>query len=176
MRTIEPGEALVYEFGAAVIEPDGLEPADRQYVLIQSELYLGAQGGPASAAKVSAMAPDVVAFNGRAFQYAAHPLTATAGERVRIWVLDAGPNADLSFDVVGTQFDTVWSGDAYSVFRGRSTDGITQGATGAQVLPLLAAQGGFVEFVPPKPGHYAIVNHQMSLAEKGAKGSLEVTD
>lgn len=202
MRTIEPGESLVYEFtagrsgiwmyhcgtmpmtqhiangmfGAVVIEPDGLEPADRQYVLIQSELYLGAQRGPASAAKVSAMAPDVVAFNGRAFQYAAHPLTATAGERVRIWVLDAGPNADLSFHVVGTQFDTVWSEGAYSVFRGQSTDGFTQGATGAQVLPLLAAQGGFVEFVPPEPGHYAIVNHQMSLAEKGAKGVLEVTD
>lgn len=202
MRTIEPGESLVYEFtagrsgiwmyhcgtmpmtqhiangmfGAVVIEPDGLEAVDRQYVLIQSEMYLGAQGGPASAAKASAMAPDVVAFNGRAFQYAAHPLTATAGERVRIWVLDAGPNADLSFHVVGTQFDTVWSEGAYSVHRGVSTDGITQGVTGAQVLPLLAAQGGFVEFVPPEPGHYAIVNHQMSLAEKGAKGILEVTE
>jgi len=200
MRTIEPGESLVYEFtagrsgiwmyhcgtmpmtqhiangmfGAVVIEPDGLEPVERQYVLIQSELYLGAQGGPASAAKASAMAPDVVAFNGRAFQYAAHPLAATAGERVRIWVLDAGPNADLAFHVVGTQFDTVWSEGGYSVYRGVSTDGITQGATGAQVLPLLAAQGGFVEFVPPEPGHYAIVNHQMSLAEKGAKGVLEV--
>lgn len=201
MRTIEPGESLVYEFtagragiwmyhcgtmpmtqhiangmfGAVVIEPDGLEPVDRQYVLIQSELYLGADGGPASAAKAAAMAPDVVAFNGRAFQYAAHPLTARAGERVRFWVLDAGPNADLSFHVVGTQFDTVWSEGAYSVYQGKSTDGITQGATGAQVLPLLAAQGGFVEFVPPEPGHYAIVNHQMSLAEKGAKGVLEVT-
>jgi nitrite reductase (NO-forming) len=43
------------------------------------------------------------------------------------------------------------------------------------VLPLLAAQGGFVEFVPPEAGHYAIVNHQMSLMEQGAKGILEVT-
>lgn len=202
MRTIEPGESLVYEFvagrsgiwmyhcgtmpmtqhiangmfGAVVIEPYGLEPVDREYVLIQSELYLGAEGGPASATKAAAMQPDVVAFNGRAFQYAAHPLTATTGERVRIWVLDAGPNADLSFHVVGTQFDTVWSEGAYSIYGGASTDGITQGTTGAQVLPLLAAQGGFVEFVPPEAGHYAIVNHQMSLAEKGAKAVLKVTD
>lgn len=201
MRTIEPGESLVYEFtagragiwmyhcgtmpmtqhiangmfGAVVIEPDGLEPVDRQYVLIQSEMYLGAEGGPASATKVAAMEPDVVAFNGRAFQYASHPLTAVAGERVRMWVLDAGPNADLSFHVVGTQFDTVWNEGSYSIYRGTSTDGITQGTTGAQVLPLLAAQGGFVEFVPPEAGHYAIVNHQMSMAEKGAKGVLEVT-
>ena len=207
MRTIEPGQSLVYEFtagrsgiwmyhcgtmpmtqhiangmfGAVVIEPDGLEPVDRQYVLIQSELYLGAQGGPASAAKLAAVQPDVVAFDGRAFQYAAHPLTAVAGERVRIWVLDAGPNESLAFHVVGTQFDTVWSEGAYSVYRGAPTGGVTQGAassqgvTGAQVLPLLAAQGGFVEFVPPEAGHYAIVNHQMSLMEKGAKGILEVT-
>ncbi|MCB2411685.1 multicopper oxidase domain-containing protein [Demequina sp. TTPB684] len=201
MRTIEPGESLVYEFtagragiwmyhcgtmpmtqhiangmfGAVVIEPDGLEPVDRQYVLIQSEMYLGSEGGTTSPTKAAAVQPDVVAFNGRAFQYAAHPLTAVAGERVRMWVLDAGPNADLSFHVVGTQFDTVWNEGSYSVYRGASTDGITQGVTGAQVLPLLAAQGGFVEFVPPEAGHYAIVNHKMSLAEKGAKGVLEVT-
>jgi hypothetical protein len=29
------------------------------------------------------------------------------GDRVRIWVLDAGPSASWSFRVVGTQFDTV---------------------------------------------------------------------
>jgi len=201
MRTIEPGESLVYEFtagragiwmyhcgtmpmtqhiangmfGAVVIEPDELETVDRQYVLIQSEMYLGGEGGTTSPTKAAAMQPDVVAFNGRAFQYAAHPLTASTGERVRMWVLDAGPNADLSLHVVGTQFDTVWNEGSYSVYRGASTDGVTQGTTGAQVLPLLAAQGGFVELVAPEAGHYAIVNHQMSLAEKGAKGVLEVT-
>lgn len=202
MRTLEPGESLVYEFtanrsgiwmyhcgtmpmtqhiangmfGAVVIEPEGLEPVDRSYVLIQSEMYLGAEGGPASAVKAAAAAPDVVAFNGRAFQYAAHPLTAAVGERVRFWVLDAGPSTDLSFHVVGAQFDTVWSEGSYSVYRGSSTDGLTQGTTGAQVLPLLAAQGGFVEMVATEPGHYAFVNHIMSSAEKGAKGILEVTE
>jgi nitrite reductase (NO-forming) len=56
---------------------------------------------------------------------------------------------------------------AYSVRAGTST--------GAQVLPLLAAQGGFVEFQPNEAGHYAFVDHAMSLAEKGAHGMLEVT-
>lgn len=200
MRTIEPGESLVYEFtanrsgvwmyhcstmpmtqhiangmfGAVIIEPDGLERVDREYVLIQSELYLGAEGGPASDVKAAALDADVMAFNGRAFQYAAHPLPATVGERVRFWVLDAGPAQPLSFHVVGAQFDTVWTEGAYSVYRGRSTDGITAGVTGAQTLPLLAAQGGFVEFVAPEPGHYSFVNHLMQLAEKGATGVLEV--
>ncbi len=200
MRTLEPGESLEYTFtahragiwmyhcstmpmsnhiangmfGAVVIEPDGLEPVDRSYVLLQSEQYLGADGEPADAAKVATGIPDVVAFNGRAFQYDEHPLTARAGERVRLWVLDAGPNVPLAFHVVGTQFDTVWREGAYSVYRGTSTDGRTQGTTGAQLLPLLAAEGGFVELVAPEPGHYSFVDHAMSLAEKGAHGVLEV--
>jgi nitrite reductase (NO-forming) len=41
-------------------------------------------------------------------------------------------------------------------------------------LPLLTAEGGFVEFVPREAGHYAFVNHAMSLSEKGAHGILEV--
>jgi nitrite reductase (NO-forming) len=200
MRTIEPGESLEYTFtadragiwlyhcstmpmsehiadgmfGAVVIEPDGLPSVDEQYVLIQSEEYLGPDGQPADAAKVATGIPDVVAFNGRAFQYDAHPLTAKPGDRVRLWVLDAGPNDDLAFHVVGAQFDTVWTEGAYSVYHGASTDGQTQGTTGAQVLPLMAAQGGFVELVPQQAGHYPFVNHQMSLAEKGAHGILEV--
>lgn len=202
MRTIEPGEILEYSFtanragiwmyhcstmpmshhiangmfGAVVIEPVGLEAVDRQYVLVQSDQYLGSDGGPADAAKVAAGIPDLVTFNGRAFQYDAHPLTADVGDRVRIWVLDAGPNASVSFHVVGTQFDTVWREGAYTVHRGTATDGLTPGGTGAQTLSLLAAEGGFVELVPVEAGHYALVNHQMSLAEKGAHGILDVTD
>jgi len=202
MRTIEPGESLEYTFtatragiwmyhcstmpmsqhiangmfGAVVIEPVDLEPVDRQFVLVQSDQYLGADGAPADAAKVAAGIPDVVGFNGRAFQYDAHPLAARAGERVRIWVLDAGPNASWSFHVVGTQFDTVWSEGAYTVRHGVSSDGLTSGVTGVQTLALLAAEGGFVELVPVEAGHYALVNHQMSLAEKGAHGLLEVSD
>ena len=189
MRTIEPGESLVYEFtanrpgiwmyhcstmpmsqhiasgmfGAVVIEPEGLAPVDETYVVVQSELYLSADSGPADTAKLAALAPDVVAFNGRAFQYAAHPLTAHSGDRVRIWVLDAGPNMPLSFHVVGAQFDTVW------------TEGAAVATTGAQVLPLQPAQGGFVEFTAGEPGHYSFVNHTMSLAEKGAQGVLTVS-
>lgn len=202
MRTIEPGESLEYTFtanragiwmyhcatmpmsqhiangmfGAVVIEPPDLEPVDRQYVLVQSEQYLGADGAPADPAKIAAGVPDLVTFNGRAFQYDAHPLTATVGERVRVWVLNAGPDAALSFHVVGAQFDTVWREGSYSVHRGVATDGITRATTGAQSLPLLAAEGGFVELVPGEAGHYPLVNHLMSLAEKGAHGVLEVTD
>ena len=45
-----------------------------------------------------------------------------------------------------------------------------------QVLSLGAAEGGFVEFTPLEAGHYAFVNHALSLAEKGQTGVFEVTD
>ena len=45
---------------------------------------------------------------------------------------------------------------------------------GAQVLPLLPAQGGFVELTLPEAGHYSFVTHVMADAERGAKGVFEV--
>ncbi|MFP5368940.1 MAG: hypothetical protein ACLGIS_19350, partial [Actinomycetes bacterium] len=48
-------------------------------------------------------------------------------------------------------------------------------ATPRQVLPLLPAQGGFVELELPEPGHYPFVSHVMVDAERGAHGVLEVS-
>ncbi|TFC52149.1 MULTISPECIES: multicopper oxidase domain-containing protein [Cryobacterium] len=196
MRSIAPGQSLSYRFtatssgiwlyhcstmpmsvhiangmfGAVVIDPAGLTPVDREYVLVQSELYLGAQGGEADADKVAAQFPDLVVFNGIANQYGARPLTAKVGERVRVWVLDAGPNVGSSFHVVGGQFDTVFKEGDYLLRDGGST-----GTGGSQVLDLAAAQGGFVELTFPEAGSYPFVSHVMSDAEKGARGVFQVT-
>ena len=198
MRTIAPGQRLEYVFtatragiwmyhcstapmsvhiaagmhGVVVIEPDDLAPVDRSYVLVQSEVFLGA--GSASAdtateidtAKVRAQTPDLVVFNGVGFQYDRVPFQARVGQRVRFWALAAGPNRALSFHIVGGQFDTVWTEGSYTLRPGR---------TGAQVLPLLAAQGGFVELAFPEAGNYPVVNHVMGDAERGAKGVVQVS-
>ncbi len=192
MRTIQPGETLTYTFtatkagiwmyhcstmpmsahiaagmhGAVIIEPDDLPAVDRSYVLVQSELYFGPQGGEVDALQVSTGDPDAVTFNGYAFAYDHAPLAAAVGERVRIWVLDAGPNRSTSFHVVGGQFDTLWMEGAYRINRSRTT--------GSQALGLTAAQGGFVELVFPEPGHYPFVSHAMVDAERGAHGIFEV--
>ncbi len=192
MRTIAPGESLVYRFtaqragiwmyhcstmpmsahiangmfGAVVIEPEGLPPVDRSYLLVQSELYLGPQGGVVDTAKLQAEQPDAVVFNGYANQYDARPLPARVGERVRVWVLDAGPNRPSSFHVVGGQFDTVYFEGSYLL---RGGDG------GSQTLALAAAQGGFVELAFPEPGRYPFVSHVMVDAERGAHGLFDVT-
>lgn len=198
MRTIEPGESLTYRFvaeragawmyhcstmpmslhiangmaGAVIIDPPDLEPVDREYVLVQSEHYLGDQGGIADADKIAAEAPDLVVFNGHATQYKDHPLEAAVGERVRVWVVDVGPNRASSFHVVGSQFDTVFLEGAYQL-GGPDDSGA---AGGAQALALQPGQGGFVELSFPEPGRYPFVSHIMVDAERGAAGAFAVTE
>ncbi|MGM7666273.1 multicopper oxidase domain-containing protein [Microbacterium sp. A93] len=194
MRTIAPGESLTYTFtatrsgiwmyhcstapmsahiangmyGAVIIEPAELPPVDRSYVLVQGEYYLGAQDSEIDMDKLAAGDADLVTFNGYAMQYAHAPLPARVGERVRIWVLDAGPDRASSFHVVGGQFDTVWSEGRYLIDRAADT--------GSQALGLLPAQGGFVELVFPEAGHYPFVSHIMTDAERGAHGMFEVIE
>ncbi|TQL45053.1 nitrite reductase (NO-forming) [Homoserinimonas aerilata] len=195
MRTIGPGESLEYAFtatrsgawlyhcstmpmsvhiangmfGAVIIDPPDLAPVDREYVMVQSEFYLGAQGEIADAEKVLAKQPDMVAFNGYANQYRDRPLEARVGERVRVWVVDAGPNLFTSFHVVGGQFDTVFAESDY-----RLRDGGSTGTGGSQTLALGAAQGGFVELTFPEAGTYPFVTHIMADAEHGATGAFRV--
>jgi nitrite reductase (NO-forming) len=197
MRTIQPGGRLVYTFtatrsgiwlyhcstmpmsahiangmfGAVIIDPPGLAPVDREYALIQSEYYLGAQGAEVDVAKLQARQPDLVVFNGYANQYAARPLAAVTGETVRFWVLAAGPDVSTSFHVVGGQFHTVYKEGEYLLRDGGST-----GTGGSQALDLAAAQGGFVEVTFAEAGHYPFVSHVMSDAERGARGIVAVTD
>ena len=192
MRTIQPGESLTYTFtatkagiwmyhcsthpmsmhiangmyGAVVIDPPDLPPVDREYLLVQGELYLGPQDETADAVKIAAAQPDLVAFNGYADQYVFRPLTASVGERVRVWVLDAGPNVATSFHVVGGQFDTVFAEGRYLLQAHEPG--------GAQALGLQPAQGGFVELTFPEAGNYPFVTHRMSDAERGARGVFQV--
>ncbi|HEX5595480.1 MAG TPA: multicopper oxidase domain-containing protein [Micromonosporaceae bacterium] len=192
MRPIDPGQSLVYRFtatkagiwmyhcstmpmlhhigngmyGAVIIDPPELPVVDREYVLVQSEFYLGAPGEPGDLAKMQAERPDAVVFNGYVAQYAHRPLSARVGERVRIWLLNAGPNRGSAFHLVGGQFDTVYREGRWEL---RPSD---PGA--AQVLDLAPAAGGFVETVLPEAGTYPFVSHSMVDAERGARGALHV--
>ncbi|MDY7091083.1 MAG: multicopper oxidase domain-containing protein, partial [Actinomycetota bacterium] len=153
-------------YGAVIIDPPGLPAVDREYVLVQSELYLGPDGEPSDLAKMQAEQPDAVVFNGYVAQYAHRPLTARPGQRVRIWVLNAGPNRTSAFHIVGAHFDTLYREGQWQL---RPAD---PGA--AQVLDLTPAAGGFVETVLAEPGHYPFVSHVMVDAERGARGTIQV--
>ncbi|QNE74300.1 multicopper oxidase domain-containing protein [Streptomyces finlayi] len=192
MRTLDPGERLVYRFraekagawlyhcsttpmlqhigngmyGAVVIDPPGLAEVDHEYLLVSSALYLGTPGSTAQVAKMRENTPDAWAFNGVANQYAQQPLKVKAGERARFWVVAAGPSDPIAFHIVGTVFDTVYKEGAHLLEPGQPG--------GAQVLDLAPAQGGFVETTFPGAGHYAFVDHDMRHAEAGAHGMVEV--
>jgi nitrite reductase (NO-forming) len=194
MRPVEPGEELVYRFtatkagiwmyhcstqpmlhhvgngmyGAVIIDPPDLPRVDQEYVLVQSEIYLGPEGGPGDLAKMQAEAPDAVVFNGYVSQYAHRPLAAATGDRVRIWLLNAGPSRVGSFHVVGAQFDTVYREGATILSPGDF------GA--AQVLDLTPAAGGYVETVFAEPGTYPFLSHSMVDADRGARGAFLVTE
>ena len=198
MRSIAPGEELVYEFttdyagvwmyhcgtdpvlhhiangmfGMVITEPaGGLDPVDNEFYLVQNEWYLGPQGEASSFVKanVGAPSPDFVMFNGVAFQYRDGPIVVGTGERVRLFVLNVGPSIDSSFHIVGTIFDTVIK---EGVFLTRGNDG----NWGSQAVDLAPAQGAIIELETAEDGLYPIVTHAFNLPGRGALGLLQSGD
>ena len=159
-------------FGMVIVEPKGgLPKVDQEVAFVQSEWYLGAQGQPADYAKANAAAPapDFVVFNGVANQYKDNPVQVTTKGRVRVFVLDAGPNIDSSYHVVGTIFDTVIK-EGIVLARGNA-----QG-WGSQAVDLAPAQGAIVEFSPQEDGMYPFVTHAFNFVGKGAIGIFMAGD
>jgi nitrite reductase (NO-forming) len=198
MTSINPGEEKLYEwkasyagvwmyhcgtapalhhiangmYGMVIVEPEGgLPKVDKEFALVQSEWYLGPQGEPASLAKASAAAPapDFVVFNGVANQYKDSPLKVGTGEKVRIFVLNAGPSVDSSFHIVGTIFNTV-------IKEGVSLTPNNPGHFGAQAVDLAPAQGAIVEFSTAEDGMYPIVTHAFNFVGRGALAMLQSGD
>lgn len=159
-------------YGALIIDPPDLTPADAEYVLVASELFFGPEGGIADVAKAMADQPDAVVFNGYPFAYDREPLTATVGDLVRIWVVDAGPSRSVAFHVIGAPFTTQYLNGAYLLRDGWS-QGVESG--GAQTLPVDPGNGGFVELRFSRPGSYPFLTHAMADAMIGAAGSFTVT-
>jgi nitrite reductase (NO-forming) len=193
MRTIAPGESLVYKYvakhagifmyhcgtapvvhhiamgmyGTIIIDPPNLPPVDHEYVLVQSELYREAD--PTKPVEVAPLLDeqwDAVVFNGYVNQYRDHPIMVQPGERVRVWVQNDGPSENSSFHVVGTIFDTVFKEGSYLL-----QPDARQG--GSQALDLQPAQGGFVEFTLDEHGLYPFVTHKFASASKGALGFFQ---
>jgi nitrite reductase (NO-forming) len=198
MTSIAPGEEKIYEFradyagvwmyhcgtapalhhiangmyGMIIVEPrEGLSTVDHEFALVQSEWYLGPQGQPVSLSKASAAAPapDFVVFNGVANQYVDGPIVVPVGERVRLFVLDAGPSVDSSFHIVGTIFDRV-------IKEGIELALGNPGNWGSQAVDLSPAQGAVIEFTLAEEGLYPIVTHAFNFVGRGALGLFQAGD
>jgi nitrite reductase (NO-forming) len=159
-------------YGMVIVEPrGGLPKVDNEFAFVQGEWYLGAQGQPSDYAKANqtAPAPDFVVFNGIANQYKDNPVAVKTGGRVRVFVLNAGPNEDSSFHVVGTIFDTVTK-EGISLKRGNA-DG-----WGSQAVDLAPAQAAIIEFSPAEDGMYPFVTHAFNFVTHGAIGIFQAGD
>jgi len=152
--------------GAIIVDPSSPLPPAKEFVLVQSEYYLGAATPgvmPFDYTKMLATLPDYVVFNGRPTQYMTAPLKVRVGDRVRFYVVNAGPTHPCNFHVVGEQFDTVYLGAPPGLpLRGVQTFGVAPG--GGMVFEMLA----------DVPGEFVFVNHGFGHGQKGAIGILNV--
>lgn len=153
-------------YGALVVDPATPRPKAKEFVLVQSEFYLtGKPDGDGKQSldwqKLLSQAPDHIVFNGRAGQYAAHPIEVRPNELVRLYLVNAGPNRISSFHVVGGIFERVFE-------------------DGSQANPLIGVQtvnvpvggGAIFEIRLRQPGDYPFVTHAFADATKGGVGVL----
>ena len=153
-------------YGAIIVDPPAPLPAAKEFVLVQSEFYVSkdAKGGwQFDYQRMLATLPDYVSFNGVANQYMDEPIRVKRGDRVRFYVVNAGPSHPCSFHVVGEQFDTVYLGaPPGNAIRGVQTFGVAPG-------------GGMIfELDCDVAGEFPFVNHGFGHGQKGTIGFLVV--
>jgi nitrite reductase (NO-forming) len=159
-------------YGMILVEPKaGLPKVDHEFYVMQSEFYttgkFGEHGMQAlDMEKGVDERPTYVVFNGSVGALTGErALQAKAGERVRIFFGDAGPNLTSSFHVIGEVFDNVYA-------EGGTSE------TQHNVQTTLVPAGGsvIVEFGVEKPGDLILVDHSIFRAfNKGALGMLHVS-
>ncbi len=150
-------------FGVILVEPKdakALPKADREYVLVQSEIYANPDD------QHSIMRGDWkhVAFNGMAFKYdpvhdpaATRMLVAKPGERVRVYFINAGPNEYSTLHPIAGIWDAVYpSGNPANK------------ETGLQSFVVGPGDGATFDIISPVAGANVIVDHRMSHAHSGA--------
>jgi nitrite reductase (NO-forming) len=100
-------------YGALIVDPRATRPPARvSSSSCKSEFYMtpDSTAAPKTLAwdRLLSLAPDFVTFNGRAAQYAEHPIDVKVNELLRLYVVNAGPNRVSSFHVVGGIFERVF--------------------------------------------------------------------
>lgn len=162
--------------GVIIVQPkDGFptdEDIDQEYVIIQNEWYKYndfddmTNGVPSQVVfSTKALYEGQPNTNGTTTAIKDTPLEAKAGDKVRFYVNNVGPNEVSSFHVIGTIMEDVY------------LDGNPANhEEGMQTVMLPASGGAVVEFTLKEPGEYPFVTHQFNHATKGATGIIKVTE
>lgn len=154
-------------YGALIVEPINGRALAKEFVFVQSEFYTTEPADPRAPRsldwqKLLSLAPDYVVFNGRAGQYAEHPIQVRVGERLRFYVVNAGPNRQSAFHVVGAIFDRVYLDGA-----------MTHPLEGVQTMSVPVGGGLIFETKLVEVGTYPFGTHPFADTTKGAVGMLE---
>ncbi|NJL17441.1 MAG: multicopper oxidase domain-containing protein [Nitrospira sp.] len=157
-------------YGTIVVEPaGGLKPVDKEYQITQSEFYTkeGAEKGETMEFSYEAgldERPSHVVYNGHKTSLVKNPLKAKAGETVRIFFTNVGPNFVDSFQLLEQPFDRVYTEGSLTTPPAENVK-VTKVPTGGAVV---------VEFKVNKAGTYTLVDPVGNRKDLGAFGLLKV--
>ncbi len=158
-------------YGMILVEPEGgLPPVDREFYVMQGEIYTNEAFGSTGKLTENTQAllnenPEYFVLNGAVGGLTAQkPLKAKVGETVRIFFGVGGPNFTSSFHVIGEMFDRVY--DQASLTSAPLTN----------VQTTMVPPGGatMVEFKLEVPGRYILVDHALARLQRGLAGYLIV--
>lgn len=155
-------------YGLILVEPEeGLDPVDREFYIMQGDFYTQGNTGDSglqsfSMEKGIEERPTYVVFNGSDGSLKGdNALKVKAGEKVRLFVGNGGPNLVSSFHVIGEIFDRVYS------------EGGSRYQENVQTTLIPAGGATIVEFTVDVPGEFMFVDHSIFRAmHKGAMGVI----
>lgn len=157
-------------YGTIIVEPaGGLKPVDREFQITESEFYTKEGYSKGETMEFSYEAgldetPSHVVFNGHAKSLVKNPLRAKAGETVRIFVTNPGPNFVDSFQLLEQPFDRVYTEGSLTA----------PPAENVKVAKVPAGGAVVVEFKVKTAGTYTLVDPVKNRKDIGALGLLKV--
>jgi nitrite reductase (NO-forming) len=158
-------------YGLILVEPEaGLPPVDREFYVMQGEIYTEAAFGQRGSQefdveKLLAERPEYFVFNGSVGALSKlHPLEAKVGETIRIFFGVGGPNFTSSFHVIGEIFDRVYNLGGV----------LSEPLKGIQTVSVPPGGAVITEIKLQVPGNYLLVDHALSRLERGLVGILHV--
>ncbi len=156
------------QYGLILVEPEeGLSPVDKEFYVVQGELYTEGGLGKTGLVSFDSQAlldgiPNYVTFNGKV--EGVPRMQAEVGDTVRMYVGNGGVNLISSFHVIGEIFDLVYPEAAIG----------SEPIQNVQTTAVLPGGASIVEFTLDVPGNYVLVDHALARMNKGAWAILEV--
>lgn len=158
-------------YGLILVEPSqGLSKVDHEYYVMQGELYTKGRIGKKgfqnfNSRKMIDERPEYIVFNGKTGALVKNgQLTAKVGDKIRLFVGNAGVAKVSSFHIIGEIFDHVYPEAS-----------LNNPHSNIQTTLVPAGGATMVEFKVDYPGNYVLVDHALTRVDRGAWGILNVS-